>query len=215
MPGYDWDSLGGFAASLAASGEPGGEGQTFGGGGGSSGGGLTDLLGGLFGGFKDLSKEILPVLLPAILGGAAQMAFPGEKPKIVGTDIRTGAGREAENIRLGAAGQMGQSLSDPFSGLTPEEQYQTRRTSRSADAARGMLETGGSAQRENTAMLNAISNRRQQNLGNLGSFTSGYQPMNVKSVEGQENPWAKIITGVTRNPKTQAGFGKLINSWWA
>ena len=215
MPGYDWDTLGGFATSLAAGGEPGGEGQTFGGGGASSGWGLSDLFGGMFGGFKDLAKEILPIALPAIIGGATNMLFPGEKPKIVGTDVRTGAGQGAEQIRLNAAGGLGASLQDPFAGLTGEEQYQIKRTSRAADAARGMLETGGSAERENQQMRLAVAQRRQQNLGNLNAFTSGYQPQNVTPMAGQENPWAKLITGVAGSKQAQQGFGKLIDKWWA
>lgn len=106
-------------------------------------------------------------------------------------------------------------MDDPFAGLSPEEQYQIKRGSRSADAARGMFETGGSAERENQAMRQATDTRRQQNLGNLNAFTSGYQPMNVRGIEGQENPWAKIITGMAGSRGAQQGFGKLIDTWWA
>ena len=214
MPGYGgWEALSSVAEALGAPGGPGAE--AAGSAASGAGWGLSDLFGGLFGGFKDLAKTIMPIALPALIGGAASMAFPGEKSKIVGTDPRTGAGKQAESIRLGAAGQMGSALQDPFAGLTAEEQYQIKRGSRSADAARGSFETGGSAERENQAMMAAVSNRRQQNLGNLNAFTGGYQPMNVQPLAGQENPWAKIITGVAGSQPVQQGFSKLLDKWWA
>ena len=215
-----WDDLSDFSTTLGSTGTSdwlGGEFGSGGGGGSSSGStwGIPDFMESMWGGFKGLAKEIMPIALPALVGGAASMAFPGEKPKIVGTDPRTGQGRQAEQIRLHAAGSMGSALNDPFAGLTSEEQYHIKRGSRSADAARGSFETGGSAERENQAMQAAIANRRQQNLGNLNAFTSGYQPMNVQGVAGQENPWASLITKAVGTRNAQEGFKRLSDKWWA
>mgnify|MGYP001607940447 FL=1 len=206
-----WDSIWKSIAGLFSGG--GGMGATAAGdafgetaqaaGGGSGFGGFGGLLG-------SAAKAVAPAVIPAAIGGFAQLVAPDQPGSAQALDPRTAEGRAAEGHRLSGASAMASSLRDPNAGMTPEELQDVRRTSRAADAARGAFDTGRSAQRENLAIQSALSNRRQQNIGNLGSLTTGYTPRNVTKFEGQENPWAKILTGMG------SGFGRMLErKWWA
>lgn len=170
------------------------------------------------GGFKELAKMLIPGLASAGVGLTAQALFPGQGSRIVGTDVRTDTGKAAEGIRLGAAGQAGQQLNDsftsPYGALTPEEQDRIKRERRSADAARGMLETGGSGSRESTDLLRANEAKRQQLYGNVGTLTGGYQPYGTAPIPGSESPWSRILT-MALAPAAEKGFKGLLDKWWA
>src|SRR3990167_1128019 len=168
-------------------------------------------------GLKSFGKEVAPGIGAAGAGALIQRMMPGSPGKILSPEARTPEGTSAEALRLKTAGRASQQLessfTDPYGGLTPEEQARIKKESRSADAARGMLETGGSAVREREALELASRNRQRELYGNVGSLTSGYTPRGVVSVPGEQNPWANILT-MALAPAVGKGFGGLINRWW-
>lgn len=169
------------------------------------------------GGFKAFGKELAPGIGAAATGGLLNLMMPGSNAQVIGTDPRTTAGRGAEDLRLQAAQtantQLQRSFTDPYGALSPEEQERIRKTSRSADAARGALETGGSAYRETTALSDANRQRTQDLYGQVGTLTGGYTPLAVNVVPGIKNPWAEILAGVLA-PSVGKGFGAVANKWW-
>ena len=170
-----------------------------------------------YGGFKDFAKEIAPGVGAAAAGAGIQAFMPGTPSRVMQVDPRTATGTAAENLRLGAAGQaaskLNASFTDPYGALTPEEQARVKKTTRSADAARGMLETGGSAVREREALSAENTARQRELYGNVGNLTQGYAPRSVNVIPGQESPWARILTAALA-PSIGKGFGSALQRWW-
>jgi len=157
--------------------------------------------------------------------GAAQLGayalinklFPSTPNRVISPDTRTEQGTAAENLRLQNAGSASGALSNARAGkLDPYMEQQVRRRSRSADAARGMLETGGSAGRETNAVQEELNRVLNREAGNVSNMTSGYAQRPAMSMPGHENPWAKVITaalmpGIGQAGKTGAG---ALSNWF-
>lgn len=127
---------------------------------------------------------------------------------------------EAETGRLNAFNmvrdEIVKAMSDPYYGTaTPEVQAQqlkdVKRDRRTADAARGMLETGGSANREAADILRYKSDRSKERLdtinrrfGDLNSLSTGFQgPIDQNNV----------MAGLASNMgQIDQGFGALRNN---
>jgi len=169
------------------------------------------------GGFKDFLRDMAPGVGEALAGGAINMMMPGTPSKVMSFDPRTGTGQAAEGLRLGAAqsasSMLQNAFTSPYGALTPEEQYRIRKNTRSADAARGALETGGSGYREGTALETANTNRLRELYGNVGNLTSNYQPMQIQQIQGAENPWARLLTS-SLAPAFGKGFGGLAKKFF-
>lgn len=163
--------------------------------------------------FKTIGGAIAPGLGMLATSAVANKAFPSSPGRVIqlpgspgapGGDPRSAEGRAAEEIRLQNAGAASESLAKARAGeLDPDVEYKLRKRVRSADAARGMLETGGSGGRELSAVQDEVQRVINREAGNVGTFTGGYQPQQLPGaaspgqgmyIPGQENPWAKLTT---------------------
>jgi hypothetical protein len=84
---------------------------------------------------------------------------------------------------------------DPNDVNTPagRRRYDITKTSRSADAARGGLNTGGSAMRENTALNQAIGDAYNQVWGGAANVAQAGPGLTYAQIPGQQNPWGKLV----------------------
>lgn len=166
------------------------------------------------GGFKDFAKEIAPGIGSALVGGAANFLFPGTPARIIGMDPRTSNMSQAETTRLGTASMAQSRLAAALRGeLDPYTEKQVRARSRNADAARGMLETGGSAEREREAIQAALQEEIKSGFGNVDKFTSGYTPLSIAQTPASENPWSKLI-GASVAPAAGKAIKAGLQKWW-
>ena len=167
----------------------------FGGGGGDSSGWMS--------GFGQLGKDLLGGVLPGLaglgVGALANKVLPGQGAKLV--DTRTPEQRGLAQSGFSSLSTLQQNPNsfglpgDPEDPNSPagRKLYGIRQQSRAADAARGMFTTGGSIQRENNAVTDA-SNNAFATLAKTYGDQAGVGGM--KMTEPQENPWAKLITGI-------------------
>ena len=172
----------------------GGWGDLFGGS--SSGGGSS------WGGFSQLGKDILGGVLPGLagmgVGALANKLMPGTPQKLV--DTRTPEQQGLARTGFSALQTLQQHPNsfglpgDPEDPNSPagRKLYGIRQQSRSADAARGMFTTGGSAQRETNAIQDSANNAFATLAKTYGD-QAGVGGMNLTAA--QENPWAKLLTG--------------------
>lgn len=163
--------------------------------------------------FKGLGREVAPGL--AQMGSAALInkMFPSTPGKVIAPDTRTPQGTAAENLRLQNAGASSGALAQARAGqLDPYMEHEIKRKVRAADAARGMLNTGGSGVREVNAIqeeLNRVINREG---GNVSAMTQGYNNSWPMYRPGQENPWAKLATAALQ-PGIGAIAKKAYDTW--
>lgn len=169
---------------------------------------------------QEFLKGILPGVGAGLVAQGFDQAFPGEPQKLVATDVRTQQGNEAEQMRLASAhqlqGEIDKGLADPYYGSLPPEvraqqEQEIRRDARASAAARGILETGRTAEEESRRLIDYRAKLAEQRLmalnsrfGQLQGATTGYQGENVTRMEGVENPWSKL------GGHMAAGFGKGI-----
>lgn len=176
---------------------------------------------------KELFKGLIPGLGAGLTAALADKAFPGEPQKLISTDPRTREGTEAEQMRLASArqlqGEIDKGLADPYYGSLPPEiraqqESEIRRDARAAAAARGILETGRTAEEESKRLIDYRAKLAEQRLSalssrfsQLGTMTGGFQGETQTAMAGQENPWAKIggyaAGGVGR------GMEKALDRW--
>ncbi len=168
------------------------------------------------GAFRDIGRELAPGIGQAAVGGLSSLMFPGQGAKVVGTDPRTSVMQGAEDIRLNtartASNQLQSSFTSPYGALTPAEQERIRRQRRNVDAARGMLDTGGSGSRAMEDLETANTQRQRELYGNINSLTGGYTPLAVSSMAPQESGWAKLLTTALAKPAGSA-FQRLFDRW--
>lgn len=178
---------------------------------GSSGGGNS------WGGFGKLGMDLLGSVGPGLLGSAAGYGFGALMPgKTTLTDTRNPQQRGAAAMnmdRLSALQANPTSFGlpgDPNDPNSPagKKRYDITQASRNADAARGMFTTGGSAQRETNAMNTAVGNE-YNNIWNQSSQQASAGPgMNMQT---QENPWAKLFSGMIGPAVSGTAAGVLRN----
>lgn len=163
--------------------------------------------------FKSIGHEAAPGLAQLGFGAITNAAFPSKGAKVIGLDPRTAQGAAAENLRLGNASAASDALGRARKGeLDPFMEQQVRKRSRAADAARGMLETGGSGVRENNAVQEEVNRTINREAGNVSTMTSGYTPQAFTQMPAQENPWAKLFTAALA-PAVGKGGQRLYDRW--
>ena len=188
----------------------------------------TDAAGGWGSIGKEFLKGAAPGIGQAAVGAGAQALFPGQGGKVIGLDARTPEGKQADASRLTiqgkAADELMKGLSDKHYGtLSPEMQAadldDIRRQRRSTDAARGMLETGGSGRREaqdTRAYMRDRENERNatinQRFGQAYAGTQGFNPQSTFQTPATTNPWAKILTSALA-PGVGKGIEKSLERW--
>lgn len=168
---------------------------------GSSGGGG---FGGMIG---DIGKSFLGAVAPKLAslgtGFLASKLFPGTPAKTQIVDTRQGqqiAGANAALQRLQSIQSNPLSFGlpgDPYDVNTPagRKRQDIISQSRNADAARGALNTGGSAIREQDALNRAIGGE-YNNIWSSSQGVLAQQPQqHLIQKPAQENPWAKLLTG--------------------
>jgi hypothetical protein len=90
---------------------------------------------------------------------------------------------------------------DPYDVNTPagKRRYDITKSQRSADAARGALDTGGSAVRETTALNRAIGDSYNQVWGQAAGIAGqgvggiGGPSLQYETTPGVQNPWGKLV----------------------
>lgn len=158
-------------------------------------GSISDAFQGLFqgNGFNALASNIIPAAAGGLVAAGANALFPGTNEKVKGLDVRTGTGQQAEALRLQGAQGAGAGYQKALQGqLDPREEYLVRKGSRSADAARGALMTGGSARREQNAVTDRALANRAMFGSQLGSLSSGFQNLQQYKQPAQASPWAAL-----------------------
>lgn len=153
-------------------------------------------LGGFAGG-------VIPAAGAAATGMLIDKMFPGTPGKSRAVDLRQpemqrGAGMAEDRLKNLQANPNSMGLpGDPADPNSPAGQrlYMLRKNYRSAAAAGGRLETGGSQKGEadavNSAIGNEYNNVMNSGFSNLSSMTPQLQFQNEPA---QENPWSKILT---------------------
>lgn len=157
-----------------------------------------------WGGFGKLGMDLLGSTLPNMLGAAAgygfNALFPGKTSLV---DTRTPEQRSVSGMNVSRLQALQQNPGgfglpgDPNDPSTPagKKRYDIIQGSRSADAARGMFTTGGSAQRETNALNTAIGNEFNTIWNQASQQGAAGGPM--RYVE-KANPWAQLATGVAQ-----------------
>lgn len=153
---------------------------------------------------KGFAGSLIPAAGQAATGMLIDRMFPGSKPRLLDT-------RQPEQQQAGAMGLSTLSNlqknpnsfglpGDPNDVNTPagKRLYEIKKGVRDADAARGSLNTGGSAQRETDAVNKAIGDSYQaaQNsaFSNLNASSPALHVQSRFDNQGTENPWSKILT---------------------
>ena len=146
---------------------------------------------------------VIPAAGAAATGMLIDRMFPGTPGAARAVDMRQpemqrGAVMAEDRLKNLQARPTSFGLpGDPEVVNTPAGQrmYQIRKNVRSADAARGALNTGGSALRETEAVNRAVGDEYNQitNQGfqNLGSMSPQLQ---FQQEPARENPFARILT---------------------
>jgi hypothetical protein len=187
------------------------------GGAGGGGGGMWDnFASGLgkidWGGMgSGIASAAIPGLASLGTGFLAQKLFPDTPGKQQLIDTRTTEQQGSQQNQLQAQGMGLQRMSalqqnpmsfglpgDPNDVNTPagKRRYDITKTQRSADAARGALDTGGSAARETSALNRAIGDSYNQVWGQAadvaGRGVSG-PGLHYATTPGSQNPWGKLV----------------------
>ena len=190
---------------------------------GSGGGGLWDSFasglgkidwGGLGG---QLGKAAIPGLAALGTGAIASQVFPDTPGKQQLVDTRT-------NQQIGAQGQGLSRMTalqnnpasfglpgDPNDVNTPagRKKYDLTKTFRSGEAARGMLNTGGSAQRENAALNQAIGDSYNNIWSGAANVAQAGPGLTYATIPGQQNPWGKLVASAA-TPVASTSIEQLI-----
>ena len=203
----EYVNSGGFS-SIGGSGDSGG------------GGGWLNILKSLG---VDIGKAALPELIKAGVGAGVGALLPGQPARAQLLDTRQPEARTGSSMalaRLQALQNNPMSFGlpgDPNDPSTPagKRLYGLRSSRRSADAGRGMLETGGSATREmndiNSAIAGEYNSAMNSGFGNLAALSP---PMVTREVPKQDNPWAKLIMAAVGPGIDAAGKSKAANKRW-
>lgn len=190
-----------------------------------------------------LGQDIVRGVVPSLAAGGVAAGLQGlfgesrgtpDKSQLLVTDVRTPEMLQAEKSRLAGVSRaeqdLGRAMSNPLYGTLSAEMQaadieEIKRQRRNADAARGMLETGGSAGREMEDIRKYRRDRESERIGEIeklrgqvGSLTSGFQSLapSVLSVGGtppQQSPWARIAMGGLV-PGVYEGMRTNAQRWW-
>lgn len=175
-------------------------------------------------GLTAMGKELLRTSVPSLISGGVGMGLNalmgGQPQKSRLVDTRTPEQQQASQFGLSRLSSLSQNPSgfglpgDPNDINTPagRRTWDIRGGVRSADAARGMFSTGGSAQRETDALNRATADSYNQNYNMAIQGAGGGYPMTLQTSPAQENPWAKLLGGAV-SPAIQGGIGKLLQQW--
>lgn len=182
-----------------------------------SGGGMWDNFasglgkidwGGMGGG---LMSAAIPGLASLGTGYLASKIFPDTPGKQQLIDPRTTEQQGSQQNQLQAQGMGLARMSaleqnpmsfglpgDPYDVNTPagKRRYDITKSTRSADAARGGLNTGGSAVRETTALNRAIGdsyNQIWQGAAGVAGSGVGGPSLQYTTTPGVQNPWGKLV----------------------
>ena len=169
---------------------------------------------------KNVAKEAIPGLVSTGIGLGANALFPGKQQSANLVDTRQGVTQQGAQMALGRAQNIQANPAsfglpgDPYDVNTPagKRRYDITKTSRSADAARGGLNTGGSAVRENNALNTAVGNEYNKVWGDSMGTLAGQQGMSGYMSPAEENPWAKLVGGAV-SPAVSKGLSALLADW--
>lgn len=151
---------------------------------------------------------------------AASALFPGTPAKTTITDTRqpqTIAGSDLGLARLNALNANPMSFGlpgDPYDINTPagKKRYDIIKQVRSADAARGMLNTGGSGVRETDALNRAIGEAYNTVWKDASGVLAAQPPQQLQQIPAQPNPWAKLLAGAL-GPAASKTTDYLLGKW--
>lgn len=169
---------------------------------------------------KGLLKDFLPGAASTAAGGLINKFMPGRGQTNQLQDTRNPEQQQAAQFGMNRVNSLTANPSgfglpgDPSDINTPagRKTWDIRNSSRSADAARGMSNTGGSAQRETDALNRAIGGEFNTSMNSgLQAAGSGY-PMHVNQTPAQDNPWAKLL-GSALDPAIRNSMTSMLQKW--
>ena len=174
-------------------------------------------------GFGSLAKGALSAGIPAVGSGLAGLAikqmFPGQPAGHRLVDMRQDVTRTGANMALERAQNIQRNPNsfglpgDPMDVNTPagQRRYSIIKSVRDADAARS-FNTGGSAQRESTALNKAVGDEYNAVMNSSMGTLQGQPQMAGYQTPAQEDPWGKMLAGAV-SPAVSKGLSRLLADW--